>query len=222
MSVVAVLLLFKPCLSYYSRCCQDKSHVQLLPYVSVNSKPDHSPPGDPREFAHSSCPRGRVFAPLSCPRVCPGGLKSKQKFDNFEKSAIFALSLKHLSSSSFHMFIYARSEQRDLVPIYTITNTQRIRNYPGKLRFILVKISSTPGQRKPNFIQVFYNWEFTRTPLFTRVQIWRVFRLVQLWVNAFTRWYKRVGAYLGNLIFIHFFLVIYFYPDWSQSPYCAN
>ena len=60
------------------------------------------------------------------------------------------------------MFIYARSEQRDLVPIYTITseqrdlvpiytitNTQRIRIYPGKLKFILVKFSSAPGQRKP-------------------------------------------------------------------------
>ena len=31
------------------------------------------PPGDPRGFAHSSCPRGRVFAPLSCPGICPGG-----------------------------------------------------------------------------------------------------------------------------------------------------
>ena len=45
------------------------------------------------------------------------------------------------------MFIYARSEQCDLVPIYTITNTQRIRIYPGKLKFILVKISSDPGQK---------------------------------------------------------------------------
>ena len=32
------------------------------------------------------------------------------------------------------MFIYARSEQCDLGPIYTITNTQRIRIYPGKLK----------------------------------------------------------------------------------------
>ena len=48
------------------------------------------------------------------------------------------------------MFIYARSEQRDLVPIYTITNTERIRIYPGKVKFILVKISSAPGRRKPN------------------------------------------------------------------------
>ena len=43
------------------------------------------------------------------------------------------------------MFIYARSEQCDLGPIFTITNTQRIRIYPGKLKFILVKISPDPG-----------------------------------------------------------------------------
>ena len=54
------------------------------------------------------------------------------------------------------MFIYARSEQCDLVSIYTITNTQRIRICPGKLKFILVKISSDPGQRKPNSIHVSY------------------------------------------------------------------
>ena len=50
-----------------------------------------------------------------------------------------------MGSSSFHMFIYARSEQCNLGPIYTITNTQRIRTYPGKLKFILVKISPDPG-----------------------------------------------------------------------------
>ena len=50
-----------------------------------------------------------------------------------------------MGSSSFHMFIYARSEQCDLGPIYTITNTQRIRIYSGKLKFILVKISPDPG-----------------------------------------------------------------------------
>ena len=44
------------------------------------------------------------------------------------------------------MFIYSRSEQCDLGPIYTITNTQRIRIYPGKLKFILVKISPDPGR----------------------------------------------------------------------------
>ena len=38
-----------------------------------------------------------------------------------------------MGTSSFHMFIYAESEQCDLGPIYTITNTQRIRIYPGRL-----------------------------------------------------------------------------------------
>ena len=51
-----------------------------------------------------------------------------------------------MSSSSFHKFIYARSEQCDLCPIYTITNTQRIRIYPGILKFILVKISPDQGR----------------------------------------------------------------------------
>ena len=51
-----------------------------------------------------------------------------------------------MGSSSFHMFIYAKSEQCDLGPIYTITNTQRIRIYPGKLKFNLVKISPDPGR----------------------------------------------------------------------------
>ena len=51
-----------------------------------------------------------------------------------------------MSSSFFHMFKYTRSEQCDLCPIYTITNTQRIRIYPGILKFILVKISPDPGR----------------------------------------------------------------------------
>ena len=37
------------------------------------------------------------------------------------------------------MFTYARREQCDLGSIYTITNTQRIRIYPGKQKFILSK-----------------------------------------------------------------------------------
>ena len=59
---------------------------------------------------------------------------------------IFALSFKQMGSSSFHVFIYARSEQCDLGPIYTIRNSQRIRIYPAKLKFILVKISPDPGR----------------------------------------------------------------------------
>ena len=51
-----------------------------------------------------------------------------------------------MSSNSFHIFIYARSERCDLAPIYTITNTQHVRIYPGKLKFILVKISPDPGR----------------------------------------------------------------------------
>ena len=43
------------------------------------------------------------------------------------------------------MLISARSERCDLGPIYTITNMQRIRIYPGKLKLILVKISPDPG-----------------------------------------------------------------------------
>ena len=51
-----------------------------------------------------------------------------------------------MGSSSIAMFIYARSEQCDLGPIYSITNTQRFRIYPGELKFILVKISPDPGR----------------------------------------------------------------------------
>ena len=43
------------------------------------------------------------------------------------------------------MLIYARSDQCDLGPIYSIKNTQRIRIYPGKMKFMLIKISPDPG-----------------------------------------------------------------------------
>ena len=116
------------------------------------------PAGYPREFAHSSCPRVRVFSPLSCPGVCsgvcPGVLNHSESSIILKQSAIFALSLKQLSSSPFCICLYMLEEQCDVVPIYTITNTQRIRIYPGKLKFILVKISSDPAQRKPNSIHV--------------------------------------------------------------------
>ena len=123
----------------------DKVMYQSIPSLTI-------PLGDSWGFAHSSCSRGRVFAPLSCPVV----LNQSKSSIILKNVRFFILSLKQLSSSSFHMFIYARSEKCDLVPIYTITNTQRIRIYPGKLKFILVKISSDPGQRKPNSIHVSY------------------------------------------------------------------
>ena len=103
---------------------QNLYHCQEIAYpktnVSVNSKPDHSPRETPRGFANSSCPWGRVFAPLPCP--AGGGGSSII----LKKSAIFAFSFNQMSSSVFYMFIYARSEQCDLGPIYTITNTEFI------------------------------------------------------------------------------------------------
>ena len=97
---------------------------------------------------HSSCPWGRVFAPLSCCGSAPGGGVVNQSKSSMilKKGTIFTLSLKQIGSSSFHMLIYTRSEQCDLGPNYTITNTQHIRIYPGKLKFILVKISPDPGR----------------------------------------------------------------------------
>ena len=124
-----------------------------------------------------------------------------------------------MGSSSFHMLTYARSVRCDQGPICTITNTQRIRIYPGELKFTLVKISPGPGRlhgkhAKEN--QTLFTCLTTenfniRTPLFTRVQIRSVFRFVQLCckftrVNAFTPWYKRVGAYLGNYFSAYWFL----------------
>ena len=90
-----------------------------------------------------------------------GVLSQSKKSIILLKSETFALSLKQMSSRSFHMFIYAGSEQCDLCPIYTITNTHHIRIYPGILKFILVKISPDPGrlhgkQRIPNSIHVSY------------------------------------------------------------------
>ena len=155
-----------------------KFEAPWVSYVSVNSKPDHPPwatPGD----SHILVAPGVGFSLLCLARGSARGILNQIKGSIIlKKSAIFALSLKQLSSSSFHMFIYAGSEQCDLVPIYTITNTQRIRIYPGKVKFILVKISSAPGQRKPNSIHVSYYGEFIRTLLFTGVQIRRVLKFV--------------------------------------------
>ena len=82
-----------------------------------------------------------------------------------------------MGSSSFHMFIYASREQCDLGPIYTITSTQRIRIYPGKLKFILVKISPYPGRLHAKENQTLFTFLTTenfisRTPPVTRVEIY--------------------------------------------------
>ena len=166
-------------------------------YVSVNSKPDHPPPpGDPRGFAYSSCPWGRVFAPLSCPGVSSGGGVLNQSRSSIilkKKTAIFALSLKQMA---LFMFIYARREQCDLGPIYTITSTKCIRSYPGKLTFILVNISPYPGRLHAKKTKLYSRFLLLRilypdSPVHTSRNKRRVFRFFQLCckftrVNAFT------------------------------------
>ena len=65
------------------------------------------------------------------------------------------------------MFIYTRSEQCDLGPIYTITNTQRIRIYPGKLKFILVKISPDPGKKNQTLFTFLTTENLSDSPVHT-------------------------------------------------------
>ena len=113
---------------------------QSIPSLTIS----RTTPGD----SHILVAPGVGFSLLCLARgSAPGGVSNQSKSSIIlKKSAIFALSLKQMGSSYFHMFIYARSEQCDLGPIYTITNTQRIRIYPGKLKFILVKIPPDPGR----------------------------------------------------------------------------
>ena len=124
------------------------------------------------------------------------------------------------SSCSFHMFIYARSEQCNFGPIYTITNTQRIRIYPGKLKSFLVKISPDPGRKHGKHTtketQTLFMFLTTENLSGLPCSHECKFRFVQLCckftqVNAFTPWYKRVGAYLGNYLST-FFCVLIFIP----------
>ena len=127
-----------------------------------------------------------------------------------------------MGSSSFHMFIYAL--RSDSGPIYTITNTQRIRIYPGKLKFILVQISPDPG-RLPERLAKENQTLFT---FLTAVNLsglpcsheckYSVFRFVQscckfTQVNAFTLQYKRVRAYLGNYLSTFFCVLIFIRID---------
>ena len=113
---------------------------QSIPSLTI---PPRATPGD----SHILVAPGVGFSLLclawgSAPRG--GELNQNKSSIILKKGAIFALSLEQMGRSSFHMFIYARSEQCDLGPIYIITNTQPIRIYPGKLKFILVKISPDP------------------------------------------------------------------------------
>ena len=78
-------------------------------YASVNSKPDH-PQDDPLRFAHSSCPWGRVFAPLSFPGICPGfsrgGVLNQSKSSIILKRARFLLCLLHKWAAAYFIFLY--------------------------------------------------------------------------------------------------------------------
>ena len=72
-------------------------------------------PGD----SHILVAPGVGFSLLCLARGSSWGVLNQSKSSiTLKKSAIFDLSLKQMSSSSFHMFIYARSEQCDLGPIY--------------------------------------------------------------------------------------------------------
>ena len=133
------------------------SLIMYPAYISVNSKPGHPPPRATTGDLHVLFAPGGGFSLLCLAWGFALGVLNQSKSSIIlDKSAILAMSLKQLSSSSFHMFIDARSEQCDLVPIYNVTNTQRIRIYPGKLKFIPVRISLDTGQRKPNSIHVSY------------------------------------------------------------------
>ena len=118
----------------------------------------------PRGFAHSSCPWGRVSL-LRLARGLPGGILNQSKSSIIlRKKTLFLFRLfNKWAAALLHMFIYTRSEQRDLGHIYTIANTQRIRIYPGKTEIHPgqnFKGSRTftwqTYQRKPNSIHISY------------------------------------------------------------------
>ena len=103
----------------------DGGLYRALMYQSIPSLT--IPPGNPRGFSRSSCPRGVGFS-LPCLALgsARGVLNQSKSSIILEKSAVLAMSLKQLSSSTFHMFIYAGSEQCDLVPIYKYTAYQNL------------------------------------------------------------------------------------------------
>ena len=119
-------------------------------------QPDHHlpPPGAPGD-SHILVAPGVGFRSSVLPGGLPRGRVLNQSKSSIilKKGATFSL-LKQMGSISFHMFIYARSEQYDLTggpayllgPVYTTTNTQHIAIYPGKFKFILVKISPDSGR----------------------------------------------------------------------------
>ena len=102
--------------------------------------------------------------------------------------------------------------------VYTITNTHRIRIYPGKLDFGFRTFTLQRCQKTNNLQSLSYNWEFIRTPLFTRVQTRSVSKFVQLCceftrVNVFTLWHKRIETYLAKYLSTFFSGLIFLRTD---------
>ena len=97
---------------------------QSIPSLTIS-------PGDPWGFAHSSCPRGSVFAPLSCPGVLNQSISSNSSFHMFISRGLYMLEVRSV--------------------IYTVTNTKRIRIYPDKLKYILVKTFMGSRTKKTKF-----------------------------------------------------------------------
>ena len=80
------------------------SSVKLMSIPSLTI-----PPSDPRGFAHSSCPRGRVFTPLSCPGVYPGfcpGVLNQSKSSIILKKARFLLCLLNNRVAALFICLY--------------------------------------------------------------------------------------------------------------------
>ena len=73
----------------------------------------------------------------------PYFFKRNQSSDNRSHGFGAKFLLKRLSASDFS---YERKSAFRPHLLWTITSTQRIRIYPGKLKFILVKVSPDPGR----------------------------------------------------------------------------
>ena len=147
-SILALSSLYKcwyPFWGQFSQIFKTKVLIQILIsqcIASINSKPDH-PPKWPLWDSHILVTLGSGFRSSVLPGGLPPGLNQSKSWTILEKVWCF---LKQMSSSYFLMFIYTRSEQCDFGPIYTITNTQYFRIYPGNLKSIPVRISPDQGR----------------------------------------------------------------------------
>ena len=106
--------------------------------VSVNSKPDY-PPGAPGD-SHILVAPGVGFLLLCLARGSARGVLNQSKSSIILKKARFFISLlNNWVAAPFICLYMLEVSSMTIVPIYIIINTQRIRIYPCKLKFILVK-----------------------------------------------------------------------------------